>query len=78
MNATPGILSLWKKVTGTFKRYPAIMMPFGCIALFEILGLIILFLAPRPPFSSVLAPVIRAFWGEQFLHYPDSSRAKKG
>src|SRR3989339_693704 len=51
-------------------RDPRILLPFLCIVLFQYATLLTLFFAPRPPFSIVLAPVIRAFWGDQFLHYP--------
>jgi len=52
------------------RRYPIIVAPFIGVAVFEGLVLAVWFLAPRPPLSMALAPIIRAFWGEQFLHYP--------
>ena len=52
------------------RRYPIIVAPFIGVAMFEGFVLAVLFLAPRPPLSMALAPIIRAFWGEQFLHYP--------
>jgi hypothetical protein len=52
------------------KNSPAILLPFVIFAGFEVLSLIILYLAPRMPFAIVLAPPIRVFWGESFLHYP--------
>jgi hypothetical protein len=61
---------VFRKLTGLIKRYPVIVMPFIAIAVFEAVTLTVLFLAPRPPLSMAIAPVIRAFWGEQFLHYP--------
>ncbi len=54
----------------TFKNHPSIFVPFIAFAIIECAALICLFLAPRMPFSLVLAPLIRTFWGEKFLHYP--------
>jgi hypothetical protein len=54
----------------TFKNRPSLFTPFLAFAIVEFLALIVLFLSPRLPFSLVLAPLIRTFWGEKFLHYP--------
>ncbi len=64
------ILTVWRRLFAVTKQYPVVVMPFVCIALFDALILILVFLAPRPPFSVILSPVIQAFWGERFLHYP--------
>jgi len=50
--------------------YHRVFYPFIGLALLQILTLFFLFLAPRPPVSVVLAPIVRAFWGETYLHYP--------
>jgi hypothetical protein len=60
-----GVLRLWWE-------QPVILTPFLVLMVCHALVLCVLFLAPRPPISSVLAPVIRAFAGEQFLHYPEN------
>lgn len=54
----------------TFKTTPAVYLPFLVFAGVELITLIFLFLAPRPPLLPLLGPPIRTFWGEQFLHYP--------
>jgi hypothetical protein len=59
-----------RRLFGLVRRYPIIVAPFIGVAVFEGMALTVWFLAPRPPLSMALAPIIRAFWGEQFLHYP--------
>jgi hypothetical protein len=64
------IFSTWKKLAYLLRKYPSILTPFLWIIGFEAILLTILFLAPRYPLSILLAPPIRAFWGEKYLHYP--------
>ncbi|MGQ0644268.1 MAG: tetratricopeptide repeat protein, partial [Elusimicrobiota bacterium] len=49
---------------------PSLFLPFALVAAVEGALLLVLHLAPRPPFAAVLAPPIRAFYGEIYLHYP--------
>jgi hypothetical protein len=44
--------------------------PFLLAAAAEVLGLMLIWLAPHPPFSALLAPPIRYVAGEAVLHYP--------
>ena len=62
--------SLYSQVVNYIKKYPLLITPFLIFTILELLSIIILFLAPRMPFRLLLAPPIRAFWGERFLHYP--------
>ncbi len=70
---------IWAMTFRTLRRYPVIILPFLIIAFLEAIVLTLSYLAPRPPLSAVLAPIIRAFFdypfgsdagGEAFLHYP--------
>lgn len=45
-------------------------LPFFVTALFESVLLGLVWLAPQPPFSLILAPPIRYFSGDRVLHYP--------
>ena len=45
-------------------------IPFFLTALIEIVFLFGLWLAPHPPFSTLLAPPIQYFFGDRVLHYP--------
>ena len=45
-------------------------LPFLLTAIAESVLIGLLWLAPHPPFSSLLAPPIRYFSGDQVLHYP--------
>jgi len=60
----------WAESFGIMGKYRRVFYPFIGLAFLQILALYFLFLAPRPPISTVLAPIVRAFWGENFLHYP--------
>ena len=63
-------LGTWKTTLGYFKANPNLLIPFFIVGIFDFLILGVIYLAPRPPLSALLAPPIRAFWGEKFLHYP--------
>ncbi|MGE5307660.1 MAG: hypothetical protein ACM3OC_01085 [Deltaproteobacteria bacterium] len=54
------------------RRQPRIIVPFSIFVFAELLCLSLLYLAPRPPLSAILAPPIRAFWGDMYLHYPNN------
>lgn len=45
-------------------------LPFMIAAFVEVLFIALLWLAPHPPFSKVLAPPIRFFFSDRVLHYP--------
>lgn len=62
--------SVYDKTNQGLKKNRVLFIPFVIFAFFELLTLIIVYLAPRMPFKLVLAPPIRALWGERFLHYP--------
>lgn len=63
-------LRTWRQLFESLAKNPVILLPFLIVGLFDAFLLILIFLAPQPPFSAVFAPPIRAFWGERFLHYP--------
>lgn len=64
------IAKIWKKSLNLIGKHPSVCMPFFCLAICEALWLSLWYYAPRPPVSLVLAPIIKTFLGEQFLHYP--------
>lgn len=45
-------------------------MPFVFIAFLQALALEVLYFSPRHPVSLIFAPIIKRFFGENFLHYP--------
>ena len=63
-----------KKIAGEafyiFKKYPRTALPLLIMGILDFVALYLLYLAPQRPVSVLLAPPVRAFWGEQFLHYP--------
>lgn len=63
-------IKTWGETFKILRAHPVIWLPFVIVGLFDTLVLVLLYLAPRPPLSALLAPPIRAFWGERFLHYP--------
>ncbi|MDD5492049.1 MAG: hypothetical protein PHV60_05140 [bacterium] len=62
--------SVVKATFQNLRKYPSLFKPFLYLGLIELLGLIVLYLAPQPPVSLVLAQPIRAFYREAALHYP--------
>jgi len=55
------------KLCGSQRR---LWIPFLATAVIELLAVGVIWLAPQPPFSKILAPPIRFFFGEKVLHYP--------
>ncbi|MCM8813807.1 MAG: hypothetical protein NC924_07740, partial [Candidatus Omnitrophica bacterium] len=62
--------SIWKQSLALFVQHPGALAPLIFLTLCEAGILALWFYAPRAPLSVVLAPPIRAFAGEHFLHYP--------
>lgn len=60
----------WAKSFDIVIRSPKIMLPFAIMAVLELIGLFLIFIAEQPPFVKHITPLILRFWGEQFLHYP--------
>jgi hypothetical protein len=56
----------WRLLTAT----PSLAVPFAVAGAVEILALLFLSLGPVRPFSVLLAPPVRAFFGAEFLRYP--------
>jgi len=63
-------IQIWKDSLAIVKKNPRILAPFIAAAAAEGLALYILFLTPQRPVAVLLAPPVRAFFGEKFLHYP--------
>ncbi len=63
-------IRVWRDVIGVLRERPLVVVPFVVGAVFSGVALYVLYLAPVRPMSIVLAPPIRAFFGEKFLHYP--------
>lgn len=61
--------------SGTFEalsKNPIIFTPLIIAAFLECLVLEISYFAARLPLSGIFGPIIRKFFGEQFLHYPSN------
>lgn len=68
-----GFPQLKKTYLNTFRAlrtHPALFTPFLIFAALDVFALVVLYLAPRMPLRIVFGPIIKAIWGEQFLHYP--------
>ncbi len=61
-------LTAWQLVV----RHPIIMWPLVLVGLVDVVLLLMMYFAPQPPLSVVLAPIIKAFWGAVYLHYPSN------
>jgi hypothetical protein len=61
---------VYSKTFQSIKSNPVLLAPFAIFACFELIALVVVYLAPRMPLKIILGPPIRALWGENFLHYP--------
>lgn len=66
------IAGVYRETAAILLENPTIALLFLFIAVLDGLALAALFLAPSWPFSAIVAPIIRTFWSERFLHYPDN------
>lgn len=65
--------ALWlalRRFSLLFGSQRKLWIPFLITALVEVFFLVLVWLAPHPPFSVVLAPPIRFFSSDRVLHYP--------
>ncbi len=60
----------WRQTAQLFTSHRLLWVPFLFTAAIETGCLVLLWLVPHPPFSSVLAPPLRFIAGERALHYP--------
>jgi hypothetical protein len=63
---------IYKNTVQVLKENPTLVILFFIIALLDWLALAVLYNAPSEPFSFVLAPIIRTFWDDRYLHYPQN------
>lgn len=68
----PKFVEIYRQSFVALKENPTAWILFFSIGFFDFAALIALYLAPSEPFSTVLAPIIRTFWDDRFLHYPDN------
>jgi hypothetical protein len=64
--------SVFKQSLIALSQNPTILLLFILIALLDFAALFSLFLSHSWPFSIVLAPIIRTFWDDRYLHYPEN------
>ncbi len=62
----------WISSFDLIKTKPILLLPFVFIAFFESLALELIYFSTRKPISVIANPIIRKFFGENFLHYPGS------
>ncbi len=60
----------FRQTIHTFGSQRKLWLPFLVTAFVEVLGILVLWLAPHPPFSKLLAPPVRYFFTDRVLHYP--------
>lgn len=64
--------SLYRETCAILIENPTLGLLFLIIGMLDFCALFSLFLAHSWPFSVVLAPIIRTFWDDRFLHYPQN------
>jgi hypothetical protein len=62
----------WVACFEVIVKRPIVLLPFVVIAFLEALALELLYFYPRKPIALVAGPVIKKFFGEGFLHYPEN------
>lgn len=79
MNATKRQTAFWPKIKEVYsqtflllKENPTIWMLFAVIGICDAIALALLTMAPDSFMTPILAPLIRSFHGERFLHYPEN------
>ena len=60
----------FKRALVNIFRHPRLLFPFFSLALLEGAALCLWYYSPRPPVSKLLAPFVKAFFGDIYLHYP--------
>lgn len=60
----------WRHTVEVFGSQRKLWVPFLAVAGLEAVFLGLIWLAPHAPFSKLLAPPIRYFFGDRVLHYP--------
>jgi len=68
----PRVVDIYRRVFGLLKKDPTLLILFALISLLDLTALLVLFLAPIAPVSYILAPIIRTFWSDYYLHYPQN------
>lgn len=65
-------VEVYRQTSSILIKNPTIWIPFIFLGFADFFVLMLLFFAPSPPMSHVLAPIIRTFYSERFLHYPEN------
>ncbi|MDP2928622.1 MAG: hypothetical protein Q8O01_00980 [Candidatus Omnitrophota bacterium] len=60
----------WLSSYNFIKEHPVVLTPFIVIAFLECSILEVAYFCARKPLLFVFGPIVRKFFGEQFLHYP--------
>ncbi len=61
----------WWNSLGLIISKPIVLLPFVVFAFVEGLALELIYFSSRKPISTLTAPIVRKFFGEKLLHYPN-------
>jgi hypothetical protein len=61
---------MWISIAKVLGSHKKLWLPFIAAAFVEVFFIGLVWLAPHPPFSKLLAPPIRYFFSDTVLHYP--------
>jgi hypothetical protein len=64
------IVEIFRQTQKILKESPMIWVLFTYLAVCDLIALLVLYTAPFGPHSVIFAPIIRAIWADQYLHYP--------
>lgn len=60
----------WAESFNLILSKPSVLLPFCIVAFVEGLALELIYFSCRRPLAAIAAPIVRKFFGENFLHYP--------
>ncbi|GEM_PF-1334758 len=66
------IRKIWSSALEVMAKNPVVIMPFVFIAFLESLSLEFIYFSARTPISFIANPIVKKFFGETFIHYPDN------
>ena len=64
------VLAAWSETLQLVRTHPSLFTPLGIAAAAKLAMVGTALVAPFAPFSKLLAPMVRYFWGDIYLHYP--------
>ena len=66
------VVDISRQTLSLLRETPTVLLLFVFLGFLDFCALLLLFFSHSKPVSIMFAPIIRAYWGGRFLHYPDN------